>query len=154
MVKLTFSIAIDAPVEKVYKTMLGLEDPSTYNQWTTIFNPTSNFEGTWEEGSRMRFVGLDEKGKQVGMFSKIVKHEPAKFLSIKHRGVISDGKQLDKGPKAKPWIGAKEEYTFSEKDGATTVDVALDTIIQYKKYFKVAWPKALEQLKENIEESQ
>lgn len=152
MVKLEFSIDINAPAEKVYRTMLGLDDKSTYNHWTSIFNPTSTFEGSWDEGEKIRFVGLDEKGNKAGMFSKIVTHEPAQFLSIKHKGVISDGKELTKGPKAQPWIGAKEEYTFSEKDGVTTVEVTTDTIIQYKKYFKLAWPKALERLKKLIEE--
>jgi uncharacterized protein YndB with AHSA1/START domain len=34
MKKIQFNITINAPVNKVYNTMLGLVDKSTYEQWT------------------------------------------------------------------------------------------------------------------------
>ncbi|MEZ5056262.1 MAG: hypothetical protein R2879_04420 [Saprospiraceae bacterium] len=52
MEKKYYKIEINAPAEKVYKTMLGLNNKKTYEQWTAEFNPTSTFEGNWEKGSR------------------------------------------------------------------------------------------------------
>ena len=56
---LHFKITINAPVEKVYQLMIS---KPTYEEWTKEFNPTSNFEGSWEKGSKILFIGSDEKG--------------------------------------------------------------------------------------------
>ncbi|HAA00483.1 MAG TPA: tungsten formylmethanofuran dehydrogenase, partial [Flavobacteriales bacterium] len=50
MKKLQFKKEIKASSQKVYETMLGLKDKSTYEFWTSAFNPTSTFEGSWEIG--------------------------------------------------------------------------------------------------------
>jgi hypothetical protein len=42
MKKLEYKINIEAPKEVVYEKMLG---KATYKQWTSLFNPTSDFEG-------------------------------------------------------------------------------------------------------------
>ncbi len=52
MKKVQFKTIINAPVSKVYRTMLGLENKSTYEAWTAEFNPTSTFEGSWQKGSK------------------------------------------------------------------------------------------------------
>ena len=64
MQQLQFTIEIKAPAQKVYETMLGLKDKSSYEYWTKTFNPTSTYEGTWAEGGKILFVGVDEKGKK------------------------------------------------------------------------------------------
>ena len=64
MKKVQFSQTIHAPAEKVYTAMLGLENRETYQQWTSVFNPTSTYEGTWDKGSKIFFVGTDENGKR------------------------------------------------------------------------------------------
>lgn len=66
--------------------MLGLKDKNTYEHWTSAFNPTSTCEGSWEKGSKILFVGLDENEKKGGMVSKIEEHQPVKFISIVHYG--------------------------------------------------------------------
>ena len=43
--------------------MLGINSISTYKEWTSLFNPTSTYEGSWDKGSKMLFVGVDEKGE-------------------------------------------------------------------------------------------
>ena len=86
MKKLQFKVSIKAPVAKVYDLMLGISSKSTYEQWTALFNPTSTYEGSWDKGSKMLFVGVDEKGEKGGMVSRIVENDPKRFVSIQHYG--------------------------------------------------------------------
>ncbi len=55
MKKLQFKKEINATAQKVYETMLGLNDKSTYEYWTAEFNPTSTYEGNWEKGKQNSF---------------------------------------------------------------------------------------------------
>jgi hypothetical protein len=59
MNKLHFSIAIDAPKEKDWHTML---DRETYPQWTIVFTPGSHYVGDWNQGSKIQFLGPDKDG--------------------------------------------------------------------------------------------
>jgi hypothetical protein len=70
MKKLQFKIVINALVNKVFDLMLGISNKSTYEQWTALFNPTSTYEGNWEKGSKMLFIGIDEQGEKGGMVSE------------------------------------------------------------------------------------
>jgi len=54
-----FEITINAPVAKVWDMMLAQE---TYRQWTAAFEPTSYYEGSWEKGSKMKFLGAGDSG--------------------------------------------------------------------------------------------
>ncbi|WP_291372972.1 hypothetical protein [Cyclobacterium sp.] len=67
MEKKQYKIEINAPVEKVFDTMLGLSNKSTYEQWTALFNPTSTYEGSWEKGQKIYFIGTDDQGNRAGM---------------------------------------------------------------------------------------
>ncbi|MCB0463765.1 MAG: SRPBCC domain-containing protein, partial [Flavobacteriaceae bacterium] len=80
MKKLQFKIDINASAQKVYNTMLGIENIETYEQWTAEFNPTSTYEGNWDKGSKIYFVGTDENGKRGGMVSEIADNIPFKFV--------------------------------------------------------------------------
>jgi hypothetical protein len=44
---------------------------SDYAQWTSLFNPTSTYEGSWDKGNKILFIGVDEKGEKGGMVSRI-----------------------------------------------------------------------------------
>ena len=88
MKKIQFKQEINASTEKVYNTMLGIDSIKTYEQWTAIFNPTSSYEGNWEKGSKMYFVGTDSSGKKAGMISEIADNIPFKFISIRHYGML------------------------------------------------------------------
>jgi len=46
MKKIHFQKDIAASAEKVYEMMLGLKDKTTYEHWTSAFNPTSTYEGS------------------------------------------------------------------------------------------------------------
>jgi len=150
MQKVHFSIDINAPKEKVWDTMLS---DATYREWTVVFNPGgSYFEGSWDKGSKMHFLGPDEKGKLGGMVSMIEENNPNEFISIKHIGMLKeDGSEDLTSDEVKKWAGGHENYTFEEKDGVTTVKVDLDTTDEFKEYFEESWPKALQKLKELAE---
>jgi uncharacterized protein YndB with AHSA1/START domain len=146
--RLQFEIEIHAPVEKVFNTMLG---EKTYEAWTAVFNPTSRYEGTWEKGTKILFLGSDEKGNEGGMVSRIRDNVPNKFISIEHIGVLENGKERTTGADVEQWAGALENYTFIDKQGKTVVHVDLDINDQYKDYFEDLWPRALKKLKELCE---
>ncbi len=59
MKKIQFNVNINAPASKVYDCMLGINNKITYEQWTALFNPTSTYEGTWNKGSKILFLGTD-----------------------------------------------------------------------------------------------
>ena len=151
MEKLQFKTEIKAPADKVYKTMLGLGNKRTYEQWTAAFNPTSTFEGSWDKGSKIYFIGTDENGKKGGMVSEIAEHKPAEFVSVRHYGILDGENEITSGKEVEKWAGGKENYTFKEHQGITTVTVDLDGTEEHKDYFIETYPKALEKLKEIVE---
>lgn len=151
MQKLQFTIDINASAQKVYSAMLGLEDKRTYQLWTAAFNPTSTYEGNWDKGSKIYFIGTDENGKKGGMISEIVAHEPAKFVSIRHYGFLDGDNEITTGQEVEKWEGGHENYSFMEQLELTTVTVDIDVIEEYLDYFQSTYPKALELLKSSIE---
>ncbi|MGC1633209.1 MAG: SRPBCC domain-containing protein [Gelidibacter sp.] len=152
MEKLQFKIEINATAQKVYETMLGLKDKNTYEYWTSAFNPSSTFEGSWEKDSKMLFVGVDEKGKKGGMVSKIVEHQPAKFVSILHYGCLDGDTEVTTGEKVEQWADGHENYTFQETNGITTLTIDVEAIEDHLDYFNQTFPIALDKLKEISEQ--
>ena len=147
MQKQQYQIRINAPAAQVYDTLLGLSDKATYEKWTAAFNPTSTYEGNWEKGSKMYFVGTDKDGKRAGMISEIADHVPNRFVSIRHYGMLDGDTEITEGEQVQDWAGSLENYTLEEADGGTTVTVEIDMAGEYQAYFDATWPKALEALK-------
>ncbi|WP_125723535.1 SRPBCC family protein [Flavobacterium ustbae] len=152
MQKLQFKKEINASAQKVYETMLGLKDKATYEYWVKTFNPTSTYEGSWDKGSKIRFVGTDENGKKAGMVSEIEENNPAQFVSIRHYGFLDGDTEVTTGEQVEKWAGGHENYTFEENNGITTVTVEMDTIEEYLDYFNSTYPKAMDKLKEISEQ--
>lgn len=152
MQKLQFKKEINASAQKVYETMLGLKDKATYEYWVATFNPTSTYEGSWEKGSKIRFVGTDENGNKAGMVSEIAENKPANFVSIRHYGFLDGDTEVTTGEQVEKWAGGHENYTFEEKNGITTVTVEMDIIDEYLDYFNTTYPKAMDKLKEISEQ--
>jgi len=151
MKKLQFKVSIKAPVTKIYDFMLGITNKSTYEQWTALFNPTSTYEGSWDKGSKMLFIGVDEKGEKGGMVSRIAINIPNQFVSIQHYGLLKGDTETTEGPEVEKWANGFENYTFEENNGTTTVTIDLDTIDEFVDYMKDHYPKALDKLKEICE---
>lgn len=142
--RIHFSVAIRAAADKVYATMI---DPVHYNNWTAAFNPSSRYEGSWEKGSKILFIGADENGNEGGMVSRIRENIPNELISIEHLGLLENGREITSGPQVEPWAGAQENYRFQHNDGVTRVFVTLDANEDFKEYFLGTWPKALARLK-------
>ena len=151
MKKLQFKKNIDASAEKVYNTMLGINNIETYERWTSEFNPTSTYEGSWEKGAKIYFIGTDENGKRGGMVSEIADIVPFRFVSIRHYGILDGENEITEGDMVEKWAGGLENYSFQENNGTTTVTVEMDAIEDYLDYFSSTWPKALNKLKELAE---
>lgn len=152
MQKLEFKTDIRASAQKVYETMLGLRNKNTYEFWTAAFNPTSSYEGSWEKGSKMYFIGVDENGKKGGMVSLIKENQVGQFVSIQHVGFLDGDVEVTSGEQVEKWAGGHENYLYQEQNGITTVTVELDTIDEYVDYFNNTYPAALSKLKEIAEQ--
>ena len=147
MKKLQFKVSIKAPANKVYDVMLGISNKSTYEQWTALFNPTSSYDGRWDKGNKMLFIGTDEKGEKGGMVSEIFDNIPNRFVSILHYGLVKGDVEITEGPEVEKWANGFENYTFEENNGATIVMVDLDTTEDFIGYMNQTYPKALDKLK-------
>jgi len=150
MANVNYTIDIEAPKQKVWQVMLELD---TYKEWTGAFHPGSTYEGSWDKGSKIKFVSEDDR-KLSGIFSQIAENIPYEYVSIEHLGEIVDGKEDMTSESAKQWSGSHENYRFTEKDGITTVDVELtgDNIgDEIRKMFDGMWLRSLQKLKEICE---
>jgi len=143
-----FEVTINATPDKVYQVML---DDRKYSEWTSVFNPSSHFIGSWEKGSKILFLGTDSDGSTGGMVSRIRESIPGRFVSIEHYGIVQDGMEVTCGPKVDEWAGALEKYTFTGTDGNTLLEVDLDVNKDFRSYFAETWPDALKKLKEICE---
>jgi uncharacterized protein YndB with AHSA1/START domain len=148
MEKLHYSVKINAPVQKVWSTML---DDATYREWTSAFNEVSYYEGDWNQGSELRFLGPGEDGSLGGMIATVEENRPNEFISLRYLGQIVDGIDDTSSEEARKIAGAHENYTFSQSDGATRLDVEIeldpDDQDEFVKMFNDLWPKALDKLK-------
>ncbi|KXK26249.1 MAG: hypothetical protein TR69_WS6001001244 [candidate division WS6 bacterium OLB20] len=109
MKRFTSSINIDAPVEHVWDTMLS---DATYRDWTSVFHPGSHFEGTWEKGSEMRFIGPDEDGLPSGVVSRVVENRPYEYVGLEHVGSFTSDRSMT--PAAEGAGKAPGRTTFSK----------------------------------------
>ena len=139
-----FDIFINAPRRHVWTTML---QPASYEKWTSAFCEGSRFEGSWDQGSRIRFV--DPKG--AGMVAEIAEHRPAEFVSIRHLGFIQDGVEDTTSDAIKAWAPCYEKYTFADETGGTRLKVDSDVFGDYEAFMAETWPRALAQLKDICE---
>ena len=140
---------IKAPVKKVWDTMLN---DATYRQWTHAFHPGSYYKGSWEQGSKILFLGPSESGDQGGMVAHIVENRPHEFVSIEMLGEVRDGKEDTTSEAVQMWKGAHENYTFTEKDGGTELSIDTDAPEDFMKMMEPMWEKALVKLKELCEQ--
>lgn len=147
LAKLNFSIIINAPVSKVWSTMLELE---TYKIWTAEFEPTSTFEGNWEQGSTIKFTS--EGNSTSGLIGKIKENRPHEFVSIEYIGFIKDANIDTESPEAVEFLGAHEDYTYTAlSETQTKLEIEVDASPVFQEYMGEAWPRALDKLKQLCE---
>lgn len=143
--RLRFEIAIDAPRELVWTTML---DSDSYQVWTAPFCEGSRFEGSWEQGEKIHF--LDPGGS--GMSSVIAENRRPEFISIRHLGEINKGVEDLESDRVRAWAPAFENYTFLATPEGTQLVVESDVTEEWEAAMREAWPKALAVLKRLCEE--
>lgn len=141
-----FKISIDAPREKVWKT---LWEDATYRAWTSAFSPGSWAKTDWKKGSKVLFLN----GEGEGMVSEIADSRPNEYMSIKHLGMVKDGKEDTTSKDVSAWAGATENYTLKTVNGKTELVVDMDITDDMKDYFLKTWPIALDKLKELAEKN-
>lgn len=144
MKKLEFEITINAPREKVWGLLWA---DASYQEWTSIFSEGSRAVTDWQTGSQVLFVNADNDG----MLSMIAQNIPNEYMSIKHLGMVKNGVEDLEDEKAKEWYGAMENYTLTDVNGKTHLKVDIDITEEYEDYFKDAWPKAMNKIKEMAE---
>jgi len=143
---LRYSITIQAPREAVWAAMLG---PDTYRAWTAPFCEGSYYEGSWNAGDRIRFLGPNGEG----MSSVIAESRPNEFVSIRHLGIVKDGIEETTSEAATAWAPSFENYAFAEANGATEVTVELQMPPDFVAFMDETWPKALAKLKSICEDA-
>jgi len=138
--RLQWSIDIAAPASRVYQVIIG---PESYKQWTSAFGDGLYFEGSWQEGQRMRF--LTPEGH--GVVSEIADNRPNEFISVRHLGYIDDNGVEDTSSKAiLAWAPAYENYTLTATPQGTKLTVEQDMTDDFES-MPEAWPQALGKLK-------
>jgi hypothetical protein len=142
--KIQFSARIAAPRPLVWDTLLG---PETYRDWTSAFEEGSYYEGSWDEGQKIRFMAPDGKG----MVARVAKNRLHEFLSLQHLGFIKDGVEDTESEAVRAWAPAYENYTFRDTGGATELTIDLDVTPDFEGYMLKTWPKALARLKDLCE---
>lgn len=137
---LHFEIRIGAPRTRVWTTML--QSPG-YEQWTQAFCEGSHYQGSWDAGAQIRF--LDPDGN--GMVSEIAEHRPAEYVSIRHLGMIANGKEDTDSDAVRSWAPCYENYRFSDAAGGTLLQIEMETSADYETMFAEMWPRGLQRLK-------
>lgn len=140
MKTLHFSTVINAPRQRVWDVMLS---PETFKLWAAEFAEGSYFEGSWDQGEKIRFLTPDGSG----LTSMIAENRPYEFISIKHLGYIKDWTEDTESDGVRAWAPASENYTFSDADGATELKVDMDVTPDFEVYMGGSWPQALAKLK-------
>lgn len=146
MQKQTYQIEINAPASAVWDAIVN---PMKYRIWTYAFNKDSHFDGGWNKGDKIHFIGCDEEtGQLQGMASQIDESILNEFISIKHLGVVNNGKEDFESEMAKSWAPAYENYYFSpNKSGGTLFKAEVDIQEEYAEMFEEMWANALKLLK-------
>lgn len=140
MKKLRFSIDINAPTKQVYSTMIQAD---SYKEWTAPFCAGSYYEGSWQAGSKIKFLSPEGSG----MLAEIAENKADEYISIRHVGFIRDGIEDTESEEVLSWLPAYENYRFIQQGNTTRVEVDIDVIEQYEKYMNDTWPTALSVLK-------
>ena len=146
MKKINLDIVINASREMVWDTIV---DDANYRLWTSAFQETSYFEGGWNKGDTIRFLGINEKGEKEGMVSEIAESVYPEYISIKHLGYIVNGVDDTTSEEIRKWAPSFENYTLEKlEENKTLFKLDMDVTEEYYEMFMGLWPKALAKLKE------
>ncbi|MBH9551566.1 SRPBCC domain-containing protein [Inhella gelatinilytica] len=138
---LNYSVEILAPRERVWEQMLG---EAGYRDWTAAFCEGSTYQGRWETGADMLFLGPSGDG----MRARIELARAPEAVSIQHLGELAGGAPKE----GSDWQGVFERYHLLVQGGGTRLEVELTQVPQaYVEMMNTMWPVALQRLKQACE---
>lgn len=140
MENLRFSVEVAAPAQRVWNVMLDLD---TYRQWAGAFHDGSTYEGGWNKGDEIRFLGPNDDGTASGLIGTIVENRPHEFVLIRYLGDVQNDVENREGPA----VGLHESYSFSETGGVTTLVVELEVPDEWADDMRGMWPDAIGSIK-------
>lgn len=149
MKKIHTSIEIKGTQAEVWDAIVNDEK---YRLWTATFSPGSHFKGGWNKGDKILFLGPDKDGAMSGIVSEIAESTYPSYISIQHNGYVTNGVEDTTSEAVHAWFPAYENYSIEKIDDTTirfTVD--MDSEDQYYEMFLELWPKAVQVLKEVVE---
>ena len=143
LIPLEFSIAINAPIETVWHKML---DQETYKIWTSVIQPGSYYEGSWDLGHEISF----KSARSEGMSGTITENEYLKVVKITYKDRLNQNGTLDtKSTELQNSFDVHEKFTFTKSSETDTkLEVFLEAQDSFLEFMKEQWPKALEKLKQ------
>jgi len=116
--------------------------PEGYAQWTALFNPQGSwFEGSWEGGSHIRFVGPNEHGVLCGIKATVAQRIDYHSLTLK------DLCYYEGDHDSEIWENGYERYTLHPSGSETHILVEAHVPSQVAEYMSSIWPRALARLK-------
>lgn len=132
----TARIDVRAPARVVWDTMLAKD---AYEQWTGAFHDGSTYEGSWDQGAEIRFVGPGDDGQTSGLVGTVIQSRTAELVSIRYDGEIQHGIVSHDSP----IVGMRESYAFTETDGVTTLEVELEVPDDWAPGMREMWGHAV-----------
>lgn len=142
--RIQFTATINATAAVVWH---HITSPESYERWASAFAEGSSFQGSWDTGSKIRFLAPSGDG----MVAEIAESRTNEFISIRHLGVISNGTEDTTSEAVRAWAPAYENYTLLLAPQGTRMVVEQDVAAEWEEYLTQAWPKALDLLKELCE---
>lgn len=151
MKKISNSIAINAPAEKVWQV---LWNDSTRRDWSSAFGRDNILDATaWKEGSRVTVANTRGDGG-FGVIEKII---PNKLMRIRELGWIGQGKELPPdytvtiGDKELKWEAGLGEYQLNEIDGGTRLTIEVELGDDWAPMLDGVFKKAVQRIKQLAE---
>lgn len=138
---LEFKTQINAPAEKIWKVLFTQDENKN---WPSAVNEGTCFEGTWEEGSVMRF--LDDENN--GMYNSVEKNIPNKELIMKHLGWIYDGELSPQD-----WEDSTVTYLLESNENGTLLTGKINALDEFVDFFNSKYPSNFEKVKKLSESS-
>lgn len=138
MKKLQFSIEINAPKEKVWKT---LWTDQSFREWANVIDEGTYKIGEMVEGNEVQFIS---SVNGYGVTSLIERLNPNEYVLFRHQ---ADTKESGGQVREVEWTGGQESYSLRENGGITTLTIDQDVPPEQEETFEERIPKALEKVK-------
>lgn len=139
MQKLEFSVQINAPAEKVWQSLFEEDDNGN---WLAAMDEGTTFEGTWADGSIMKFFDP----KKNGMYNLVEKNVLHQELKMKHMGWIVDGELSPQD-----WEDSTISYILIPNKNGTLLKGEILALDEFVSFFESKYPPNFNRIKELAE---